>query len=450
MNLIKLIIITSAILIIKNCFGQIGPVNFIDSTFTTSGVSMLASADLDNDGDEEIIASFTGGSGKLAYFENMGNGLFSNTINNIDSISFTSGVAVGDFNQDGWKDLVAIGGINHESWVYINNSGTFPLRETLDSNISILVNDVVVADFDLDNDDDIVIIGQHSIDLYRNDGNSNFTKEIILDTGSSNEPLECLDLATADMDSDGDMDLVCAETAGVVVYMNSGNAIFTPNYYSVIAEVGWVIHPFDLDNDNDIDVLMKNSSGDVKWFSNDGTGTLTFEQILTTVPDLLSMKSIDFNNDGYEDIYASYLHHVSIFLNDPNHSFDTEIPIYSDNGMVMGPVHLANIDNWGMQDYIWVGVTKSIAYHLNQLETLSYLDLHDNNLIVFPNPSSDYLEVQGKQAINSIQLYSINGNLIEINFSENNKVDLRNLQNGIYILKINVNGTYITRKIIKN
>lgn len=450
MNLIKLIIITSAILIIKNCFGQIGSVNFIDSTFTTSGVSMLTSADLDNDGDEEIIASFTGSSGKLAYFENLSNGVFSNTMTKIDSISFTSGVAVGDFNNDGWEDLVAIGGINHESWVYINNLGTFPLRDTLDLNISILVNDVVVADFDLDNDDDIVIIGQHSIDLYRNDGNSNFIKETILDTGTSGKPLECLDLATADMDSDGDMDLVCAETAGVVVYMNSGNAIFTPNYYSVITEVGWVIHPFDLDNDNDIDVLMKNSSGDVKWFSNDGNGILAFEQILTTVPDLLSMTSIDYNNDGYEDIYASYLHHVSIFLNDSSHTFVTEIPVYFDNNMVMGPVHLANIDNWGMQDYVWAGVTKSIAYHLNHLQTSINLDFNDDDLKVFPNPSYDYIEIHCNQLVNSIQLYNTKGCLIDINVYIKDKVDMRGLQKGLYILKINVNGKDIVRNIIKN
>jgi len=446
MNFIRLIIIIISFLFIRNSIAQIGPVNFIDSTYATSGLSMFASADLDNDGDEEIIASFTGTSGKLAFFKNLSNGLFSGTLTIIDSIPFTMGLAVGDFNEDGWNDIVTIGGVNNEAWIYINNSGTFSNRDTLDSNISIFMNDVVVADFDGDNDDDIVIIGQHSIDLYRNNGAATFTKETILDTGSSTEPLECLDLATADMDSDGDMDLVCAETAGVVVYINSGDAIFTPNYYSVMAEVGFLIHPFDIDNDNDIDVLMNIGSGDVKWFSNDGSGALVFEEILTSVPDLLSMTSIDYNNDGYEDIYASYLHNISIFLNDSQHTFSSEVSVYTDNNLIMGPVHMANIDNLGHLDYVWSGANKSVAFHINQIET-SISPNEIVNQIIYPNPTFDYVNVWSIEPIEDITIIDTYGrSLLK---TKDNKINISKFPKGLYIINIKTKENNIIKEVIK-
>jgi hypothetical protein len=114
----------------------------------------------------------------------------------------------------------------------------------------------------------------------------------------------------------------------------------------------------------------------------------------------------------------------------------------------MGPVHLANIDNWGMQDYVWAGVTKSIAYHLNQLQTSINLDLNDDDLKVFPNPSSDYIEVYCNQPVNNIQLYNINGSLIQV--SDNKRLEFEDIQKGLYFIKVSVNGKDIVRKIIKN
>lgn len=369
MNTIKLLLIIVLMGYMHSAISQIGPVSFIDSSYATSGLSMFASTDIDKDGDIEIIATYTGSSGKLSYFDNLLPNNFSTVMSVIDEIPFLTGLAVGDFNNDNWDDIVAIGGIENGAWVYFNNLGVFSEPDTIDTNMSLIMNDVVVADFDLSNGDDIVIIGQHSIDFFRNNGNGNFTKEAILTTQTSSTVLECLDIAVADMDADGDMDLVCAETAGLVVYENSGNAVFTPHYYSVITEVGWVLHPFDIDNDNDIDVMMNTGAGDVKYFSNNGSGVLTFEQTLGTLPDLKAIESIDYNNDGYLDIYASYLHNVSVFLNSSEHTFETEVPIYNDNGLVMGPIHLTNLNNQHFNDYVWAGVIKSIGYHLNMLDT---------------------------------------------------------------------------------
>ena len=69
-------------------------------------------------------------------------------MNIIDSMPFSGSVAVGDFNNDGWNDLVSIGSIHNEARIYFNNLGILNSATTLDSNISLKVNDIVVADFD--------------------------------------------------------------------------------------------------------------------------------------------------------------------------------------------------------------------------------------------------------------------------------------------------------------
>lgn len=423
---------------------QIGPAHFIDTSVETAGVTKFESVDLNNDGHNEIITSTTGNAGRLGFYQNMTNNIFSD-FNLIESFDFCKGFAIGDFNNDNWKDIVSIGGITKDARIHINNAGAFSPSVLLDTEISIQVNDVVVADFDQDSFDDIVIIGQHSIDLYRNNGSGGFTKEIILSTGTSPRSLECLDLAAADMDNDGDIDLICGETEGLVIYTNNGNAVFSPEYYSVIPEIYFLIHPFDVDNDGDIDFVGKNSAGDVKWFSNNGGSVMTYEATLASIPGLISLNSIDYNNDGFEDIYASYANNISIFENDATHSFNNEISVYQDNNLIMGPVQIVDVDNLNGLDYVWSGGTNAIAFHINE-SVLAIEDIGADITLFYPNPTNGVLNFTEK--INSLQLY----NSLGIKFLDAYNVDTINLSNlptGIYILTAKVNESLVISRIIK-
>lgn len=428
------------------CWGQIGPVNIIDSSFESAGVTKFISIDLDNDGDNELITSFTGSSGKIAFYDNQSLGLFS-SMNIIDSFPFSKGIAAGDFNGDSWNDLVSIGGINMEARIYFNNLGILNGPTNLDSSISIQVNDVVVADFDGNNSDDIVIIGQHSIDLYRNNGTGNFSKEVILSTSTSPLSLECLDLSTVDIDGDGDMDLVCGETEGLVIYINNGNAIFSPNYYSSITEVLFLVHPMDIDDDGDKDVVAKNNAGEIKWFSNDGNGIMTYEATLSTIPNLKSLSSIDYNNDGLEDIYASYTNNISIFENDTNHNFNSEVTVHQDNGLLMGPVQIANIDNLGGLDYIWSGGNNTISFHINQTSlSIETAEKNQSNLY-YPNPTTGL--IKSKNSIESVRVFDSFGKEI-YETSSLNELDLTTYPSGLYFLLIKDGDLLEFHKIIKN
>lgn len=73
---------------------------------------------------------------------------------------------------------------------------------------------------------------------------------------------------------------------------------------------------------------------------------------------------------------------------------------------------------------------------------LSINDFVSTEFKVFPNPSSNYVNISGNKAINSIDLYSVLGQKIKLNrtFQLNkntHKIELNNLDNGLYLLKIN-------------
>ena len=63
-----------------------------------------------------------------------------------------------------------------------------------------------------------------------------------------------------------------------------------------------------------------------------------------------------------------------------------------------------------------------------------------NDLMVFPNPSSDYfiLNYEATQNITSIRLIDVNGKIIKV-FNANKNIDVTDINSGIYLLQIEIN-----------
>ncbi|CAN1546274.1 Secretion system C-terminal sorting domain [Flavobacteriaceae bacterium] len=84
--------------------------------------------------------------------------------------------------------------------------------------------------------------------------------------------------------------------------------------------------------------------------------------------------------------------------------------------------------------------------------TLSIQDVNsENQLYISPNPTSDYITIMSKNNLVKIEIYDLEGRLIQsINeVFETCNVDLTEYSNGIYIFKIDVNGISTIKKIIK-
>jgi hypothetical protein len=72
--------------------------------------------------------------------------------------------------------------------------------------------------------------------------------------------------------------------------------------------------------------------------------------------------------------------------------------------------------------------------------------------MIYPNPTTNIININADGLIGNIDIYNLNGKLI-LNDSRLNAnhyaIDLIDLPKGSYIIKIKVNDTVVTKKIIK-
>ncbi|HTQ49203.1 MAG TPA: VCBS repeat-containing protein [Candidatus Acidoferrales bacterium] len=215
-----------------------------DGTFTNTGVTLpaalaVAPADFDNDGDEDLLL---GGAvdkqvATAILMRNDGNGVFTNIGAGFQAVNSGSW-AWGDYDQDGWLDLLMTGisGNNSYTALYHNNTNnTFTLVTTNLPGVSAGL--AVWGDLDNDGLPDIFLTGLTAgrtggrvASIYHNNGGG-----VFVDSG---EPLAGTQWSAAglgDFDSDGLLDvLYCGATNGLsggsstLLYRNGSGTINTP------------------------------------------------------------------------------------------------------------------------------------------------------------------------------------------------------------------------------
>ena len=82
---------------------------------------------------------------------------------------------------------------------------------------------------------------------------------------------------------------------------------------------------------------------------------------------------------------------------------------------------------------------------------LNVESIKTEDIFIYPNPASDrlYFDMPNNIAVEKIEIYDAIGKRVLSSQVNNNSVDVFNLTSGIYFVKINVEGSQITKKIIK-
>jgi len=87
---------------------------------------------------------------------------------------------------------------------------------------------------------------------------------------------------------------------------------------------------------------------------------------------------------------------------------------------------------------------------VNFSRTLSTEDVALVNIAIYPNPTSDILNIQGISNVKDVELYSIEGKNMKISLQNETTIDVSSLQSGIYFLKvIDAQNRSAIRKFIK-
>jgi len=267
-------------------------------TVSTSGYNAPVPGDLDADGDLDLIIGVLGGAfnpsrtaaSNLYFYEAGPQGLEKRTerfLTQID-VGSESATQVVDDDNDGDLDLwvgnkLDVSASDRSKLYRFENVGTanapsFALTDTLDFGPYYHLFPVF-ADLDADGDLDFLSgTWRDGLMLFRNDGtreNPEYTQPdsalVVLTRGSNAVP------ALADLDSDGDLDLMVGESSGELNYYRNVGSPQTPHFELVTdkfqdIDVGRRSFPTftDADHDGDPDLLLGGEDGRVRLFRNMG------------------------------------------------------------------------------------------------------------------------------------------------------------------------------------
>lgn len=207
---------------------------------------------------------------------------------------------------------------------------------------------VIGADVDGDGDMDVVSASsdQHEIVWYENDGNAQFTDHPLPLVSLGSESV-----AAADIDADGDLDILSAASSTDTVhwYENDGAETFTPHLISAEVDGAYSVTSADVDGDGDLDVVAAGFlGGEITWFENDGSQGFT-EHVVSSSAPAKSIFVADVDRDGDLDVLSAGGHLVW-YENDGNQSF-TEHVIF-DEAFSMLAVFASDMDADGDLDVL--------------------------------------------------------------------------------------------------
>lgn len=218
-------------------------------------------------------------------------------------------VAVADFNGDGALDLATANATNNTVSILLGaGDGTFGAAVNI--SVGLLPLTIEAADLDSDGDIDLTVCNGNvpgfSI-LFGNGDGTFFTHQtIVFDIDAPPYPAVFMAHTMADFDGDGDSDIaVQSLTANVLMILpNDGTGSF--NTFQVIAEdTSFVfpidVEPADLDADGDVD-LVETLTTSVRVYLNNSDGTFASPSEFAMSGHDLMVPLVDLNSDGFIDI----------------------------------------------------------------------------------------------------------------------------------------------------
>ena len=230
-----------------------------------------------------------------------------------------------DLDGDGDQDVLSASyGNNKIAW-YKNLDGEGDFIGDLSDNqrtISTAANgarSVHAADLDGDEDMDVLSASENDnkIAWYENLGDDDFGEQQTISIAAEGAS----SVFTADLDGDGDMDVLSASYLDDTIawYQNDGLGHFgEQRIISTRAEGARSVYVSDLDGDGDPDVLSASYLDDtIAWYPNDGAGNFGEQRaISSTATGASSVYTTDMDGDGDPDVLsASYAFSNEVYKN---------------------------------------------------------------------------------------------------------------------------------------
>jgi hypothetical protein len=286
-----------------------------DPAISVSGYTGIAWGDFNNDGFIDLFVSPFNRPSLL--FSNNGNGTFTRVLTGpiVADSGSTFGACWADYDNDGRLDLFVGVNSSGNDWLYHNNAdGSF----TKVSSGPIVssggnANNTAWGDYDNDGFVDLFVANSDQNDfLFHNNGDGTFLR--VLTNAIALKPGNSQGGSWGDYDNDGLLDLfVSRVNEPNLLYHNQGDGAF------VAVTNGAIVHDVspgqgtswgDYDNDGYLDLFVANPSGGAKNFlyRNNGDGTflrITNGAIANDAGTSSSGAWGDYDNDGLLDLFVA-------------------------------------------------------------------------------------------------------------------------------------------------
>ena len=238
-------------------------------------------------------------------------------------------VYAADMDGDGDMDIVSASTEDDTIAWYENNGAADPSWTAADIATSADgAYSVFAADMDGDGDMDIVSASQHddTIAWYENNGASDpsWTKAVIATSADS-----ARSVFAADMDGDGDMDIVSASWLDDTIAWYENNGAADPSWtaadIATNADGAWSVYAADMDGDGDMDIISASYNDDtIAWYENNGAAdpTWTASDIATSADGARSVFAADMDGDGDMDIISASINDDTIAWYENNGAAD--------------------------------------------------------------------------------------------------------------------------------
>jgi hypothetical protein len=230
-------------------------------------------------------------------------------------------------------------------------------------------------------------------------------------------------------------------------------AIPDPNFEQALIDLGYDTAPIDgqvltanISEITFLDVNLENIT--------DLTGIEDFTALQELYCDFNQLTSLDVSNNIALTLFWCYNNQLtSLDVRNGNNtnleSSSTFGPFNSENNPNLSCIF---VDDVAYSSANWTNIDPASTFVNNEAECAA-LSIEDNTfglgVSVYPNPTDNYLFIEGNKNPISISIYNLLGKKV-MSAKNTNRIDVKELSSGVYIIRISDGKGQTDRKFIKN